>query len=537
MDFLSDELVSSDYRNRLQNDLRQASLCRFLVAYISIEGIDSIGRSELLRVLRHKDSLGIGSLTCCCGFEPLVRLQRQLGEAEIRLKYFMDPKIPRTDEPDDLVLLHSKLVYLHLPEQELSVVYIGSHNWTSRAVGPGTPRNAEASLRFELPYSHEHLVGTGPSIASHVNRHLLTAYRTPVCLAATSSNRDVFEQWYRCSCRRAPRSPLEQITIILAVRKSEEPLPASAWTGLVGSSIYMPVFAEGEGQRIRRDSQRILVMVWESTAALAAGDQPVLLRCHLSTQDPSPTSVVRGTNRAMAPIAGFRAVAFDARQLLALQSGKRLPPSAVTIWSKREVEFFDFEFPTGRADSSCVDGEIRPDYRFLLEIDDVVLPADRQFADDPALLWTRESFAVAQNKHDARLERIPGYQVPANLQHQILECLTREFQIDPKQAKALPVSDYDLTKEGRQLSQHPLHDTFIGPKAKQRRSEFYEETKRGALVADLDEPEVHATRQPSLIAEPIRRVERLYTMKMEQLRATWSAIADKHKAGREAGRE
>jgi len=448
------------------------------------------------------------------------------------LKYFMDPKVRDTDEPDDLVLLHCKLVYLYLPGIQKSVVYVGSHNWTNRALGPGSPRNAEASLRFELPYRDEDLPGTGTSIASEVNRHLLSAYTTPACLPATSSNRDVFEQWYQWCCSYAPRSPLEQVTIILAVRKGDEPLTPSAWAGLAGRSVYMPIFEENDGQRIRRDNERILVMVWDSLAALVAGDQPVLLRCHLSTQDPSPTSGVRGTNRSPAPIAGFGAVLLDEGQLLAMQNARRRPPSAVTIWSRREVEYFDFDFPTSRVDSSGVEGGIRPNYRFLLEVDDVVLPADGPPPDDPAFLWTRESFAVAKTKDEARLERIPGYQVPAELQHQIMACLTQEFQIDPNQAKALPVSDHDVTKEGRRVSHHPLHDTFIGPKTKQRRTKFYEETERGALVADLDEPGDQSAVQAYLIPDPIRRVERLYTMKLEQLKATWSAAASRYKAVR-----
>lgn len=41
------------------------------------------------------------------------------------------------------------------------------------------------------------LQGIGTSIAAEVNRHLLSAYRTPVCLPATSGNLHVFEQWYQ----------------------------------------------------------------------------------------------------------------------------------------------------------------------------------------------------------------------------------------------------------------------------------------------------------------------------------------------------
>ena len=73
MDFFSEQLVSSDYSDSLKSDLQQADLCRFLVAYISDDGLKSIGRPDLIRVLRHEDSFGIGSLSCACGYEPVTR--------------------------------------------------------------------------------------------------------------------------------------------------------------------------------------------------------------------------------------------------------------------------------------------------------------------------------------------------------------------------------------------------------------------------------------------------------------------------------
>jgi hypothetical protein len=47
MQFLSKELVTLEYRASLQRDLGQANVCRFLVAYVSGGGIDSINRPLL----------------------------------------------------------------------------------------------------------------------------------------------------------------------------------------------------------------------------------------------------------------------------------------------------------------------------------------------------------------------------------------------------------------------------------------------------------------------------------------------------------
>jgi hypothetical protein len=64
MNLVSKELVSSGYSEQLQQDLADATVCRFLVAYISGEGLDSIGRPLLAKALRDPRSFGVGSLTC-----------------------------------------------------------------------------------------------------------------------------------------------------------------------------------------------------------------------------------------------------------------------------------------------------------------------------------------------------------------------------------------------------------------------------------------------------------------------------------------
>jgi hypothetical protein len=235
MNLLSKELVSLEYREQLQRDLARATVCRFLIAYISLEGIDSIGRHLLTRALRDPRSFGIGSLSCSCGYEPLLRLQAELSASvDVRLKYFMDPLVKEADEPKGLALFHSKLVYLVWERERKAVIYLGSHNWTRRAVGPGGPRNAEASFRMEVEFDPEDLEGTGTSFTSGVNRHLLQAYQFPACFPATEGNKPRFEEWYQKGCRATPQgSSLQQNTIILAVRKDDGTvLSPSHWESL-----------------------------------------------------------------------------------------------------------------------------------------------------------------------------------------------------------------------------------------------------------------------------------------------------------------
>jgi hypothetical protein len=295
----------------------------------------------------------------------------------------------------------------------------------------------------------------------------------------------------------------------------------------------MPALLEREGQKIRQDADRILVMAWNSAADLVAGRQPIILRCHLSTQDPAPTSNVRGSNQATNPIAGFAGVIFDDAQLTARQSQNYEPTNSIHVWSGKSVEYYDLEYPTTRSSSSTVDGGIQPTYRLLLEVDRVVFPTEGAIVDDPAMMWSPESFAVTRTKDEAKAERVEGYVVSEETRAQIMVSLVDTFGVDTSIAKTLPVSGYDSLKEGRRVSDHPLHDTFIGPEARQRKEQFYGKTSRGSLVADLDDAdEVGRMRQAPLIEENVRRVDRLFTMKLDQLDSIWSATARSFKEGR-----
>ena len=164
----------------------------------------------------------------------------------VRLKYFMDPKVGDGNEPERLTLFHSKLIYLWLEAQHKSVVYIGSHNWTLRALGPGSPRNVEASVRFELDFSPGDLDGTGTSVAARVNEHLVNAWQMPLCLPATPTFQTAFTEWYERGCRRADSAPLEDAVVVLAVRKGagQTVLP-NQWLNLRGRGIYLQALDEG----------------------------------------------------------------------------------------------------------------------------------------------------------------------------------------------------------------------------------------------------------------------------------------------------
>ncbi len=527
MELLSESLVASDYRDRLNADLRNATLVRFLVAYVSKNGLDAIGRTPLLKALRNPDSFGVSSLTCACGYEPLLALQRDLGKSEIRLKYFMDPQSRDTDEPDDITLFHSKLVYLRTETEfgPKSVIYLGSHNWSGRALGPGPPRSAEASLRIEDDFSAEHVAGTGHSLASQVNRHLLAAFASPPCLPATSDNYEIFDQWFQTGCKRSPRSDLQEITVVLAVRHNNDVrVSPSDWEGLRQTSIYMQVWREEDGQTLRRATEGILLLVWDSKNDLFAGKQPVLLQCHLSTQNPGPTSELRGSNQAQAAIEGFSGFLWDKDELQRQRKQRFQTREPNKIWSGRLVDFYDFEFPTPHTSSLTADSGPRPMYQFLLEVDGVILPAGGQLPEKPRRLWHQRSLALVKDRNDAKVERVNGYGVTSELYEQIMESLVNEFKVSPSFAKNLPVADYRSPKEGRRITRHPIHEAFIGPEARKNPDEFYRETKRGDFIADLESLPAESDLFGKEL-EAIDRVQRLFTIPLNKLDQVWNDAA------------
>jgi hypothetical protein len=533
MKLLSPQLVSHDYRTQLQGDLARAKVCRFLVAYVSTGGLRAIEYGRLGPTLEDPRSFGVSSLSCSCGFEPLMELQDELGGSEkVRLKYFMDPLEAEPGEPKGIGLFHSKLVYLYLPREKKSVIYLGSHNWTRRALGPGRPRNAEASLRVEEDFVPEDLEGTGSTFASQVNRHLLEAFALPACLPATAANRAVFEQWsVTAGCRRAPGFPMDNVTVLVSVRKDDGTIvPPAQWETLHGRGIYFQALEEQEGQRVWQSGDGLLVLVWKSEADLRAGNQPIILRCRITTNKAGPQSQLQGTNLATAAVAGFQAVVFDEKQLAAMQSAPAASRSSVTIWSGRPVELYDFEFPTKRSDSSQVDGRVTPKYQFHLEVEHIVFPADEDRPEGAEFVWARDSFAVANSKDDAKVEEVLGYVVTPRLEQEIRSCLVETLLVDLERAKVLPVSEYDQAKVGKRVSGHPLHETFIGPEAIRARDDFYRKAGPELLTADLDAVLSQESSEDSNSVAPVHRVERVFTMQFEKLRAAWAETARQFKS-------
>src|SRR5262249_40002077 len=152
---------------------------------------------------------------------------------------------------------------------------------------------------------------------------------------------------------------------------------------------------------------------------------------------------------------------------------------SVRIWSAREAQVYDFEFPTQRSDSAQVDGGVTPRYQFYLEVECVAFPEEGDRPDDPKLVWGRETFAVATSTRSGKAEDIRGYYREGREAAAILEWLTRTLLVDLEHAKVLPVPEYDPLTVGKRISVHPLHEAFFGEVSTEAREASYRRAEPG----------------------------------------------------------
>ena len=132
---------------------------------------------------------------------------------------------------------------------------------------------------------------------------------------------------------------------------------------------------------------------------------------------------------------------FDESELSGRTRNRKERRDLVAIRSGRNVSVYDFEFPSRSQDCAAIDRGIVPNYRFLLEIEAVVMPVDREYERRSELAWSPDSFTVAKNRKETRLEESPGYYVDAERERAILECLQEVLLVDTDSARVLPYSN------------------------------------------------------------------------------------------------
>ncbi len=524
LEFLSEHLAGFEYTKRLREDIANCSQLRFLVAYVSKAGVEQLGSSKLIEALDQEGSFGVSSLACVLPCMALLNLQKALG-ANVRLKYFLEPTFKpnrNTSSEPPLSLLHSKLVYLKLPENNKSVVYIGSHNWTKRALGMGGPKNAEASIRIEIDFHPDHELGEGDSIAAQVNRHLRSAFDLPACLEATAKNRTIFSQWRQSACEKIPHRETEDTFIIVAVLNDNEFPQTYRSNQLKDQGIYLRT--DNSGRALYEAKHRnVILMLWRSEKAIAEGEQPILFRCIRSSDNPDPSSDVPTTNIAASPIEGFGAIIYDNNRV-------------VENWAKRHIKTFDFEFRTEGNTAEQVDNELdkderSPQFRFHLDIQQIVFPTDSQNysklkeAIDIHGHWARETFAVAKIRDHVKFISVDGYEVSPERKKAIANCFKTEFGINKNQAKVWPTSESIGIKAGNFQASHPLHETFMRENPHENSPHIEHDARMiiPKLEDDVIQDENSGSAKEPVELEPINQLTKGVVKRLDNLFNRWKA--------------
>ncbi|MBL4844164.1 MAG: hypothetical protein JKY65_01450 [Planctomycetes bacterium] len=529
MQLLSPIPTASAYLEHLRKDLQDARVLRFVIAYVSDSGITSIGQELLVAALQQPDSFGVASLSCSCGFKPFVNLQAQLEPQQEKLKYFVDPVVLDSDGDPDLTLVHSKVVYIVRPDNR-AVVYLGSHNWSGRALGPDAPRNAEASMRFEFDYDPSQLRGASSDLPSEINRHLLECFHLGASLPVRKDNIPIFADWFRARCEREKPLPLDEYAVVVGacVTDSEASTYDHLWKALTpGSSIYLPCHVEGEGQILRQRQDRVLLMAWTSTDALENSKEPLLLFCKVTRQVAGKDSAFEGTSEG--DIKNFDLVLRDPRQSTRVGAGED-PGEAlrVELNNGQVFEYFELSSVPATVSAATIDGKAPPKYQSYLQVYEILLPewlkkttdhsaepARAQMASRPDQgVWSAPNLALTTNRQ-VQPEVSKNYRVPEKTREQIMGCFSEFFGLDEGQLRVRPVDPNVAPKELVRLAQSRLHYGYIGDSAMDDSDAFYKRVRPGRLAVDLEPMKQAAEDDGAVSIEP--RVQQLYAERLREI--------------------
>jgi hypothetical protein len=517
-EFLSAKTVSDDYLGALRADLDQADILRFVVAYVADSGTRAIGLKLLATALQHPSSLGVASLSCACGFEALLKLQNLVGTDKPRLKYFVDTGVKK-DDPRELTLMHSKLIYI-VRRDGRAVVYVGSHNWSARALGGGTagPRNTEASVRMEFDFDQIQLEGTASDLGSEVNRHILDSYHAGACLQASEVNREIFENWQTLRCEQADTLDLERHTVILAIGTDPEMSTAAYWVQRAETDaaiLFLPG-DDSEARFVREEPDRILIMVWPSRADFEQSNPPVLLYCVQTASELRSDASLHLEGAADAEFRGkFGLVVRDPVASTPNTAPRRIVRASTT----RPFQFFDCDTRDPKlADSDYAANSTAPSRFFLQVIQAAVPEAIRATAVEP---WNDKSLAVWEPtkivlapKKSAPSEVRKNLAVGVENNESIKTSLKHQFSLSEEDFLVVPTE----ARKGVEVS-HPILDACVGVSVE----DWY--AQRGEAVPEGRPLMRHPAMQPAKRrngrdgaeseAEPEMRVQKVFQQQLD----------------------
>ncbi len=418
-----------------------------------------------------------------------------------------------------------KLEYGH------SVVVKKSRDWSERALGPGAPRNAEASVRMEFDCHPSQLDGSGSDLPSEINRHLLECFRLGASLEVNEDNVPVFKDWFRARCEREKPLPLDEyaVVIVACVTDGDASTYAHLWKAILtsGASIYLPCHLEDEGQILRLRQDRVLLMAWTSKEALEDSKEPVLLFCKVTRQVAGKDSAFEGASEG--DIENFDLVLHDPSQSARVKSGQAPgEPLMAELHNGQVFEYFELSPVSALVTAAKIDGAAPPKYQNYLQVYQVLLPEWLRQTEDPRAAvareqmvmgpeqgsWTAAHLALTTNRQ-VQPEVSKNYRVPEETRKQITGCFEEFFGVEEKRLRVRPVDPNVAPKELVRLAQSRLHYGYIGENAVSNSDAFYASVRPGRLAADLAPMEKGAGHEDDDSVEP--RVQQLYAERLREI--------------------
>ncbi|MEZ5012885.1 MAG: hypothetical protein R2794_01210 [Chitinophagales bacterium] len=291
IEFLGNELYFK-YLDRDINNPDTISM-QFTIAYATEVLYRLENNMRLVQLFENDESFGITNVQCNIDLMWLFNLQRNFGDKSIKFKFFLNLN---PYDKNEYELLHTKLVLFKRADNDY-VIYIGSHNWSNRAFGLGSPRNMEGSIRIQ---GNVNELNENNNLLQNIINHLNDAWNLVSCIPAIESNEKIYREWKKLVCKKETKEPGISNQEILFMNLV---LDGEGISQITSNSIYLAEYESSVGEVLNRH-QNVLLFVWSSVEDLELGQEPKLFFSEITTKNQTLAS--GSQNIAEKPIDGFR---------------------------------------------------------------------------------------------------------------------------------------------------------------------------------------------------------------------------------------
>lgn len=444
--FFNEYLTGQEFIYKLQSDIDSAEQIKFVIAYINDKGVDYIGRQRLIKALKKDGSFGVTSLSCGFGFDTFVNLNKELGATD-KLKLFLSFNKEEAAE-ESHTLLHSKIIYLKIREGNTikQVLYVGSHNWTGRALGANVKgNNAEASLRLEFE------LDDNSNILKSSLIHLEKAYKLKSCFNAVKSNLSIFSDWIQLKCPKYGRGiktiKRENYNLLLCIGENQE-FDIEDFAYKKNHSIYLHIDNFSDSERINDSSTKFLLLFWVNTNSFENQDPPIYIFCEKNTDN--LTKQGGGVNQIQNTVGGFEfSLSIKSQSILKQKNNV-------------EASFWDLKYFFEKTDVIKINLNTPAVKQILLKIETIIPPKSYKNGKSGLLNYSPGQIPFFDNTPPS-IEPIKG--VATNNQeinNEIYLELKREFNLKSNEIDPVLIIKHIDPKSGYRLSKNPLNKFVLG---------------------------------------------------------------------------